>query len=243
MTLATPRLRMFAGPNGAGKSTLKALLRPELLGVYVNADDIERGIRGAGGHLDLAPYGVGGFAVELPAFMARSTLLADSGLREATAAVTIDGARADFTAVDVNSYHAAVAADFIRRKLLASRTTFTFETVMSARDKVNFLCDAQAAGYRTYLYYVATDDPLINVARVRRRVSGGGHAVPEDKIVSRYDRSLANLAGAVRCTNRAYIFDNSGLTLQLLAEVTGGREVEIRQERLPHWFDRALPTA
>ena len=44
MNLAPPRLRMFAGPNGSGKSTIKAVLRPELLGVYVNPDEIEQDI-------------------------------------------------------------------------------------------------------------------------------------------------------------------------------------------------------
>ena len=34
------RLRMFAGPNGSGKSTMKAELPPELLGVYVNPDEL-----------------------------------------------------------------------------------------------------------------------------------------------------------------------------------------------------------
>lgn len=53
-----PQLRMFAGPNGSGKSTMKALLAPELLGVYVNPDDIERSIRATGGRLDLATFGV-----------------------------------------------------------------------------------------------------------------------------------------------------------------------------------------
>ena len=37
----TPRLRMFAGPNGSGKSVLKAYLPEPLLGVYLNADEIE----------------------------------------------------------------------------------------------------------------------------------------------------------------------------------------------------------
>ncbi len=41
MNLAPPRLRMFAGPNGSGKSTIKAVLRPELLGVCVNPDELE----------------------------------------------------------------------------------------------------------------------------------------------------------------------------------------------------------
>jgi len=36
---------MFAGPNGSGKSSLKSFLPEELLGIYLNPDDIEREIR------------------------------------------------------------------------------------------------------------------------------------------------------------------------------------------------------
>jgi predicted ABC-type ATPase len=50
----------------------------------------------------------------------------------------------------------------------------------------------------------------INIGRIRYRVSQGGHAVPEDKIVSRYYRSLELLIPAIKSTNRAFIFDNSG---------------------------------
>ncbi len=42
MSDSVPRLRMFAGPNGSGKSTINALVRPELLGIYINPDDIEK---------------------------------------------------------------------------------------------------------------------------------------------------------------------------------------------------------
>jgi predicted ABC-type ATPase len=45
MKTVLPRLRMFAGPNGSGKSTLKTVLPPELLGVYLNPDEIESQIR------------------------------------------------------------------------------------------------------------------------------------------------------------------------------------------------------
>jgi len=40
----TPRLRMFAGPNGSGKSTLNSIISKELLGVYINPDEIEKEI-------------------------------------------------------------------------------------------------------------------------------------------------------------------------------------------------------
>ena len=41
MSLIVPRLRMFAGPNGSGKSTIKSLLPADLLGIYINPDEIQ----------------------------------------------------------------------------------------------------------------------------------------------------------------------------------------------------------
>jgi predicted ABC-type ATPase len=113
---------------------------------------------------------------------------------------------------------------------------------MSHRSKVELLRQAQELGYRTYLYFIATDDPLINISRVQTRVRRGGHAVPEDRIVKRYHASLALLMDAIRCTNRAYIFDNSGEDREhtWLAEVTEGRELEMKTQWMPAWFKRAV---
>jgi predicted ABC-type ATPase len=111
---------------------------------------------------------------------------------------------------------------------------------MSSADKVTFLKKAQQRGFRTYLYYVATEDPVINISRVRNRVRLGGHPVPEDKIVSRYGRSLGLLADAIRYTNRAYIFDNSRRQHIWLAEVTDGKVLEMKSDSMPVWFKRAV---
>ena len=46
-------------------------------------------------------------------------------------------------------------------------------------------------GYFIRCYYILTADPMINVWRVKARVESGGHDVPEEKIVIRYDRALA----------------------------------------------------
>jgi predicted ABC-type ATPase len=46
---------MFAGPNGSGKSTFKTMIRRELLGVYINPDEIEKEIRDQG-FLDLTAF-------------------------------------------------------------------------------------------------------------------------------------------------------------------------------------------
>jgi predicted ABC-type ATPase len=126
MNAAIPRLRMFAGPNGSGKSTFKTMIRRELLGIYINPDEIEKEI-----------------------------------------------------------------AD-------------------------------------------------INISRVRYRVSRGGHPVPEDKIVTRYHRSLDLLMQAVQSTHRAYIFDNSTHEHIWLAEITNGRSLEMKTDQMPAWFKQSL---
>ena len=108
------------------------------------------------------------------------------------------------------------------------RASFTFETVMSSPDKIELLKLAQKLGYRTYLYFIATKDPLINISRVRNRVKDGGHPVPEDKIVSRYYRSLDLLLDAVKVTNRTYIFDNSNSSHIWICEITDSRDIKIK---------------
>lgn len=45
------RLRMFAGPNESGKSTIKSVISNDLLGIYVNADEIEKEMRQSGSQI------------------------------------------------------------------------------------------------------------------------------------------------------------------------------------------------
>ena len=178
---------MFAGPNGSGKSTLKTVLPVELLGVYLNPDEIESLIRRQG-HLAAEDYGViaePDLDARWLAFFRQSKLLNDNGLSTESAKLRSADGQVDFSAVVVNSYFASVAADFLRQQLIRQGASFTLETVMSSSDKVNLLAQAQQSGYRTYLYYIATDDPAINISRVQNRVKQGGHSVPEQKIIQR----------------------------------------------------------
>ncbi|HYW10059.1 MAG TPA: zeta toxin family protein [Longimicrobium sp.] len=233
--MEVPRLRMFAGPNGSGKSTIKSVIAPDLLGVYINADEVEQQIRERN-TLDLRPFGVRASQEEISAFFGASTLLRRAGLTSPARSIQLRDESLHFGDVAANSYYASVVADFLRRKLLDAGASLTFETVMSSPDKVEFLGSAQARGFRTYLYYIATGNPLVNVSRVRNRVRDGGHPVPEEKIISRYSRSLELLAAAIRVSHRAYIFDNSTRDKIWLAEVTDGRKLEMRTDQMPAWF-------
>ena len=234
---------MFAGPNGSGKSTLKSCLPEELLGVYLNPDELEQEIRRQG-FLDFNTYDVTATADEVLPFFQHSPFLISAGFGAAASQLVFSKGRLEFGKMEVNSYFASVAGDFIRQRLLERRVSFTFETVMSHPSKVDLLAQAQRAGYRTYLYFVATEDPAINISRVKSRVRLGGHTVPEDRIVTRYHRSLNLLMAAIRHTNRAYVFDNSGDNQSQkhtwLAEITEGRELELKSDRIPAWFKRVV---
>jgi predicted ABC-type ATPase len=239
MTAMVPRVRMFAGPNGSGKSTIRTLLRPELIGVYINPDEIQSTLRQTG-RLDLAHFEVNASPEELSQFFAASTLIEKAGLTSILPKLRFENNTMAVPDSSINAYLASVAADFIRRKLVATEISFTFETVMSSPDKTEFLKTARTQGYRTYLYFIATEDPAINVSRVRNRVTLGGHDVPEDKIVARYHRSISLLLDAIRQSDRAYVFDNSSSQQRWIAEITDGHQLELKAGQVPLWFQRAV---
>jgi predicted ABC-type ATPase len=232
---------MFAGPNGSGKSTIKSVVPQKLLGVYLNPDEIQKDIEDRS-FLNVRDYNVETTREEILTFFRNSTLLQKAELDLEASYLRFTDGKLSFHEVSVNAYFASVAADFLRQKLLECRVPFSFETVMSSPDKVRLLKQAQSLGYRTYLYYIATEDPAINVARVKARVNMGGHDVPEDKIVSRYARSLSLLIEAVKHTNRAYLFDNSRQATDRLwvAEITEGRELELKCDPMPRWFQKTV---
>ncbi len=62
--------------------------------------------------------------------------------------------------------------------------------------------------------------------------------VPADKITTRYFRSLDLLWEAIKFTNRAFIFDNSGSEVVFLAEITDAESLELKVDSVPRWFEK-----
>ncbi len=68
---------------------------------------------------------------------------------------------------------------------------------------------AKEKGYFIKCVYVLTINPKINVARVKTRASLGGHDVPQEKIISRYNKSLANIPKLLELCDILHVYDNS----------------------------------
>ena len=230
-----PRLRIFAGPNGSGKSTLIRVLKEEVnLYKIINPDDLSNDLEN-NRSLDLSAYGIQATSKKFHRFVKNSTY--EKNIITDLLNAQVDKNNLQIGSIRIDPYKVALIAAFIRDRMLKRKISFSFETVFSHPSKVEFLKKADQAGYHNYLYFIATEDTVINIGRVDLRVAEGGHSVPKNKIISRYYRSLDNLFSSLKYTHRAYIFDNSGKSSRLVAEVTPHATLLLRTQHIPIWFD------
>ena len=96
------------------------------------------------------------------------------------------------------------------------------ETVLSTPKYRRLVDLARSMGFSVRLIYVLLDSPALNVQRVKLQVKKGGHAVPEQKIVERYYRSLGQMPWFLDQADEAWVFDNSGAKPKLIAEKRDG---------------------
>lgn len=249
MTKSSLRLRIFAGPNGSGKSTIINAVRkyrvkeiPVDFGIYINADDIAYLLWNKGVNFDAFEIKVKDN--EFVDIVLQSGLIGKKFTEmEFRESYTIHANKLTLIKKDKADRVAQIIADYLRKKLLQERKKFSFETVFSHSSKLEIMKQAIEAGYKVYLYFVSTEDPEINKFRVKKvRVAVGGHDVPEDKIVSRYYRSLELLYEASQLTYQTYFFDNSkdGEEFKLFAHFKNINDSktwdEIDKEKVPRWF-------
>ncbi len=104
---------------------------------------------------------------------------------------------------------AAQMVDDMRNNLILKHISFTFETVLSTDRNLKLLAKAREEGYFIRGIYVITSNPSINVVRVMGRKAAGGHDVPKDKIISRYDKALKLISEFVQLCDVCHMYDNS----------------------------------
>lgn len=220
----TKRLRVFAGPNGSGKSSLiNKLLKTEVkkgkkldFGIYVNADDIAKRLLES--PLNLSNYKITLLEDEFYDIVSKSGLVnADFPLKRfkdclhiSNKSIAINHKVARLNNDQPYERIAQILADYIRKVLLKNNLKFSFETVFSHPSKIEIIKQAKASGYKVYLYFISTEDPEINIYRVKDvRVKQKGHDVEEKRIRSRYYRSMDLMFEASKLCYHVYFFDNS----------------------------------
>lgn len=100
--------------------------------------------------------------------------------------------------------------------------TVGVETVLSTGKYRRLVTLAKKLDFEVRLTYVILDSPERCIERVRLRVKKGGHAVPKDRIIARYSRSLEQLSWFLDQSDQALLFDNSGASPQLIGRKRDG---------------------
>lgn len=142
---------------------------------------------------------------------------------------------------DWNSTEAIIkAANYcaeLREQCLSQRKSFVFETVMSAEDKIDFIIRAKQVGFFIRLFFISTEHPSINAARIANRVMKGGHDVPITKIISRYYKSIENCKTVSLIVDRLYVYDNSvdGEEAKIQYRLSNGIVEKIYNDEIPDW--------
>lgn len=147
--------------------------------------------------------------------------------------------------IDVDDYNflysiAMKSAEKDRYTAISKGYPFALETVFSKREKIDFIKHALKNQYSVEVIYVTTRDPKINIERVKKRVSEGGHSVPEQKIVKRYYESMQILPEIIAIANDVTVYDNSetdGRPMTILNKNENGFVFFFNNGHRPDWCD------
>jgi len=235
------RLRIFAGPNGSGKSTLyNYLIQVNAFSTYyhINPDSIAKDLQIS---FNLDNWPIDFSFKELNDYLKLSPF---QSLVEYEISDLLHYENCRLYLKDTsynNSYLAAALADFLRYKMIMSDSSFSFESVFSHDSKIKELEIAKKAGFKIYLYFITTSDPIINLQRIKNRVETGGYDVPDEKVFNRYNRTLNNLYSAFKLADKAYLFDNSSektnSSFDFFVEKNEDNIYLKESEYIPQWFD------
>lgn len=142
------------------------------------------------------------------------------------------------TALQIQAGRLAIAQ---RNRLMQQDQSFGVETTLTGQRELQLMQAARERGYKVNLVYIGLSAVEQSNSRVAARVKRGGHDVPEQDVLRRFDRSLGNLVAAIEASERARILDNSGKTYRLLLSIDAGSRTRFVSRNLPQWAMATIP--
>lgn len=104
-------------------------------------------------------------------------------------------------------------------ELITLEVDFAFETTLTTMSYKNTIKSAREKGYKITLLFFWLNDVKAAIERVAVRVADGGHNIPEDVIIRRYFKGLANLTTIfIDLCDYWIVIDNSINPYKFIAE-------------------------
>ena len=135
-----------------------------------------------------------------------------------------------------------IDADFTDEKTAVQRINefiekgidFTLETTLSNRYILEAIKDARDNNYYIRLYYIAVNTAEESIRRIQNRIRKGGHNVPDNIVLARFQHRLDDLIAILPYCNESFIYDNENGFVEK-AEYGNGRFV-MKDNDIPEWL-------
>ena len=112
--------------------------------------------------------------------------------------------------------------------------SFTQETTLSGARTVSTAKKAKEHGYYIRLYYVGLDTATESLKRIQNRVEKGGHDIPKEDVMRRFQNRFESLKAILPYCDEAVFFDNDNGFAEI-AEYKNG-ELILKGSEHPEWI-------
>jgi len=103
-----------------------------------------------------------------------------------------------FAIVDQEQLSAGKKALTLVKRCIDEGQSFIVESTISGSTYIKYAAQARQDGFRTTFIYVGLNSANLSAERVAKRIGLGGHAIPNNDIMRRYPRSVANLKAHIK---------------------------------------------
>lgn len=90
-----------------------------------------------------------------------------------------------------------------------SGNNFILESTLSGKSTIRRIEETKKAGYKIETYFIVLKDVDLHIARIKDRVSKGGHFIPDDTVRRRYNNCLEQLPKVIELSDTLIVMDNS----------------------------------
>lgn len=118
---------------------------------------------------------------------------------------------------------------------LSKGISFTQETTLSGVKTLKTIEAARNLDFYIRLYYVGISSAAESLDRISNRVRKGGHDIPRNDVISRYNKRFSDLAAVLPYCDEVHLYDNeNGFTE--VAEYKNG-SIIVKGEYVPEWLN------
>ncbi len=119
--------------------------------------------------------------------------------------------------VDTNSLTAKLGGDKLKgdkeaikiiNSSLEKGVNFTQETTLSGQKTLRTIIAAREKDYYIRLYYVGISSADESLLRISNRVRKGGHNIPTEDVIRRYEKRFEDLVKILPYCNEVHFYDN-----------------------------------